>query len=400
MSKRKKSRGNNIRDANQASMVGWLLTDGAHDSLCIPGYTRLSESPEVLTAVNKMATLIGSMTIHLMANSSGGDVRIKNGLSRKVDITPNRYMSRMTLVSHVIRTLMLDGDGNAVVIPRTRDGYLDSLEPVPPSQVSFTPDGGFGYKIRLGGQEHNPDNLLHFVLNPNPEQPWRGDGYRVALRDVVKNLKQASVTKKSFMTDKWKPSLIIRVDSWAEELRTEEGRANFLRGFSPGDPGSPMLIPSDGMDVQQIKPLTLNDLAIHESVTLDKKTVAAILGVPAFVLGAGAFNREEWNAFVNTTVLPIVRGLEQELTRKLLISDEMFFRMNPWSLYAYDVHTLADIGGELYVRGIMTGNEVRDWIGQGPKEGLDELVILENYIPINKIGDQLKLKQTGGEEAG
>ena len=35
-----------------------------------------------------------------------------------------------------------------------------------------------------------------------------------------------------------------------------------------------------------------------------------------------------------------------------------------------------------------------------PREGLDELVILENYIPLNKIGDQLKLKQGGESNAG
>ena len=393
MSKRKKNRGNQIRDANRSSEVAWLLTDKAYDTLCIPGYTRLSDNPEVLMAVNKLAGLIGSMTIYLMANSEGGDVRVKNALSRKLDIEPNRYMTRMTLMSWIVRTLLLYGDGNAVVFPRTVQGYLKDLVPIDPARVSFAPDGGYGYRVRIDGQEHDPAGLLHFVLNPDQAQPWKGIGLRVALKDVAANLKQAAATKKGFMEDKWKPSVIIKVDSWAEELSTENGRDNYLRGFSTDRPGKPMIIPAEGMDVIQVKPLTLNDLAINDSVNLDKRTVAAILGVPPYVVGVGAFNREEWNSFINNTVLPLVRGIEQELTRKLLISEEMYIHMNPWALYAYDVQTLASIGGELYVRGIMSGNEVRDWIGQGPKKELEDLVILENFIPASMIGDQMKLNQ-------
>ena len=401
MSKRNKKRGHQIRDANlNPSAAAWLLTDSAYDTLCVSGYTRLSENPEILMAVNKVAALIGSMTIHLMANSAGGDVRIKNALSRKLDIEPNRYMTRMTLMSWIVRTLLLYGDGNAVVLPKTSGGYLEDLIPVPPSSVSLTGDGGYGYRISINGQERDPDQLLHFVYNSDPYQPWRGMGLRVALKDVAANLKQAAVTKKGFLADKWKPSVIIKVDSWAESMESPEGQDNFLARFAMDQPGKPLLIPAEGMEVVQIKPLTLNDLAINDSVTLDKRTVASIIGVPPYVVGVGAFNREEWNAFVNNTILPLVRIIEQEMTRKLLISEEMFVRMNPWALYAYDVQALASIGSELYVRGIMTGNEVRDWIGQGPKEGLDELVILENYIPLGKIGDQLKLGQQNAEEGG
>ena len=228
----------------------------------------------------------------------------------------------------------------------------------------------------------------------------------MALKDVAANLKQAAATKKGFLEDKWKPSVIIKVDSWAEELRTPEGRDNYLRGFGTDDPGKPMVIPADGMDVIQVKPLTLNDLAINDSVSLDKRTVAAILGVPPYVVGVGAFNREEWNSFINNTVLPLVKGLEQELTRKLLISEDLFFRMNPWALYAYDVQNLASIGMNMAARGLMLGNEVRDWLGLEPKEGLNTLKILENFISLDKIDDQLKLDQskksdgTGGEDDG
>ena len=405
MSKKRKNRGNQIRDADKRS-AAWLLADAAYDTLCVSGYTRLSENPEVLMAVNKLAGLIGSMTIHLMANSDGGDVRIKNALSRKLDIEPNRYMTRMTLVSWIVRTLLLYGDGNAVVLPKTSGGYLEDLVPIPPSRISFASDGGYGYRILIDGVAHDSGQLLHFVLNPDPVQPWRGMGLRVALKDVAANLKQAAATKKGFLEDKWKPSVIIKVDSWAEELRTPEGRDNYLRGFGTDDPGKPMVIPADGMDVIQVKPLTLNDLAINDSVSLDKRTVAAILGVPPYVVGVGAFNREEWNSFINNTVLPLVKGLEQELTRKLLISEDLFFRMNPWALYAYDVQNLASIGMNMAARGLMLGNEVRDWLGLEPKEGLNTLKILENFISLDKIDDQLKLDQskksdgTGGEDEG
>lgn len=400
MSKKKRT-GNAARDkpAQRSGSVGLVLgTDWG--TACLEGYTRLSDNPEVRMAVGRIADLISSMTIRLMANTDSGDVRIYNELSRRLDITPNPWMTRKTLMSAIIWTLLLDGSGNAVVWPHTRNGYLEELEPIAPSRVSFSSDG-YGYQVLIDGQPFSPDDFLHFVVNPSTERPWFGTGFRVALKDVVKNLQQAGKTKNAFMSSEWKPSVIIKVDGNSDELISEEGRRRLLNRYvKSSEAGEPWLIPAEQMEVVQVKPLSLNDLALSDSVKLDKQSVAAILGVPPYVVGLSGFNQSEWNHFISTTVMPIVRGIEQEMTRKLLLSPDWYISMNPWALYAYDLKDLAEIGGDLSAQGLMSGNEARAWIHLPPREGLDELVILENYIPRRLVGDQKKLNQEAGESNG
>lgn len=396
MSKRtKRGRATTRAEPNNQTAV-WLCQADQWDSLECRGYTTLAHNPEIATAVDTIAKLIGSMTIHLMENTQDGDVRVRNQLSRKLDIDPNENMTRSAFVQWIVKTMMLEGNGNAVVYPETRRGLLQNLQPIPPAFVSFVPDG-WGYRVVIGGKEYDPERVLHFAVNPSSQYPWLGEGYRVALADVANNLKQAAATEKGFMSSKWKPSIIVKVDALADEFSNPEGRRRLLESYiETTQAGEPWLIPAEQFSVEQVKPLTLSDLALADFVQLDKRTVAAILGVPPFVLGVGEFHRDAWNNFISTTIMPLARAIEQELTKKLLYDPGWFFRFNARSLYNYDLADLARVADDQFVRGIMTGNEVRDWIGLSPLPGLNDLVILENYIPRGMIGDQNKLN--GGEQ--
>lgn len=381
----------------EKDVVSWLCSSDAYDILTCKGYTSLSQNPEIITAVDKIAKLIGSMTLYLMENQEDGDVRIRNELSRKIDIEPCSSMTRSTFIQWIVRTLYLEGNGNAVVLPVFRRGYLQDLRPQPANTVSFNPLSYWDYQVMLSGTPYEPDEILHFVLNPDSTYPWKGDGYKVALTDVANNLKQAGVTEKGFMESKWKPSIIVKVDAMTDEYSSPEGRRKLLSEYiETGQAGEPWLIPAEQFSVEQVRPLSLADLALSDMVQLDKRTVAAILGVPPFVLGVGDFNREAWNNFISSTIMPIAQAIQQEMTKKLLYSPTLYFRFNPRSLYSYELRDMAAIADDQYVRGIMTANEVRDWLGLSPKDGLNELVILENYIPRGMIADQSKL-QNGGE---
>lgn len=56
---------------------------------------------------------------------------------------------------------------------------------------------------------------------------------------------------------------------------------------------------------------------------------------------------------------------------------------------------MVEAGTQMVDRNAMRRNELRDWVGLDPDPEMQELIILENYIPANKIGSQNKLK--GGE---
>lgn len=376
------------------SLVGFLPDAG---EICCPGYTPLSDNPEVQTACLRIAELIGSMTIYVMSNTDAGDVRIVNELSRKIDINPCDSMTRMQWMTSIVMNLLLYGRGNSVVIPHTHQGYLQSLEPIAADRVGFQPVGTSRreYRVLIDGVPRDPVELLHFAYNPDPDYLWKGRGLTVCLRDVVRNLGQAQATENAFMRSEWKPSLIVKVDALTEEFASPEGRAQLLESYiKPAVPGAPWMIPAEAFQVEQVKPLTLADLAIKDTVELDKRTVAAVIGVPAFLLGVGEFDRDEWNSFIQTKVRAIALGIQQELTRALITSPKWYILLNYWSLMDYDLKSMSDILLAGSDRGYVSGDEWRDRMHMAPA-GLREYRILENYIPADMAGAQKKLVQDG-----
>ena len=393
MSKKKKQK-RSIQNASPS--VAWLLSDA--EGISCSGYTSLDQNPEIMTGCRRIAELIGSLTIHLMANTDRGDERIINELSAKIDINPNPYQTRKSFIESVVMNLLLYGDGNSIVLPHTADGYLGSLEPISAQRVSFNPIGYTDYQVLIDGVPFNPLDILHFTLNPDSLYLWKGRGLRVSLKDVANNLKQAATTEKAFMESKWKPSVIVKVDALTEEFSTPSGRKKLREDYlETAEAGEPWIVPAEQFQVEQIRPLSLADIAINDNVQMDKRTVAAVLGVPPFLLGVGEYSKTAWNAFVSTTIRPIVIGLQQEMTKKLIMSPKWFLRFNILSLYDWDIQTLADVFGKLSDRGFVTGNEVRDRMGLSPKEGLDELKVLENYIGWDYSNLQKKLIQEEGE---
>ena len=375
-----------------------VVDSSTFDTLCCSGYTSLDKNPEIMRACLTIAQLIGSITIHIMTNTDKGDERVINELSSKIDINPNRYMTRSTWMTAIVMNLLLYGSGNSVVKVHTHNGMLEDMEPVSAGRVSFVSFGDYGYKVLIDGITYDPDEVLHFVFNPDKNYLFKGCGVKAQIKDIADNLKQAGATKKGFMESKWKPSLIVKVDASADEFSSKEGREKLIEEYlSTNEAGQPWILPLEQFDVKEIKPLSLNDLAISDAVEVDKRTIAALLGVPPFIVGVGNYNKEEWNAFVNNTVKPIVKGIEQEMTRKLIVSPKWYIRFNVLSLLDWDIKTIADVFGSLSDRGFVDGNEVRDRLGMSPRDGLDELRVLENYIPFDMSAYQKKLIQKGEE---
>ena len=395
MKNKGKARAANSRDAPQrreaAGATAWLCSPDAYKTFVGEGYTRLSDCPEVHMCVGVYADLISSMTLYLMQNTEKGDIRVKNALSKKVDIEPNRLMTRKQFMYNLVWTMMLPGDGNQVTYPRfTPDGLLDNLEPLKPSMVSFH-EIDSGYEIHYGSQRFTPDEVLHFVINPDPEQPWRGNGYRAVLRDVVKGLKQAGHTKQALLESP-APSIIVQVDGLSEEFSSKEGRKKLRAQYlDSSENGEPWFIPAENFKISTVKPLTLTDLAIAANMELDKRTAASIFRVPPFLVGIGAFNKDEFNNFINTGIMPKAQTIQQVFTKGLLYSPDLYWRFNPRSLYAYDIGELVSAGSAMVDRMALDRNEWRDWVGISPDPRMNELLGLENYLPVDMLGKQKKL---------
>lgn len=378
---------------NYDPVAVWLSGENTENILLPAGFTPVIKNEEVRKCVHRIADLVSSMTIMLMENGEAGDIRLKNELSKKIDIYPNNFMVRKNFIYKIVVDMITHG--NSVVMPRIQDGLLENLVIWDIDGVTYSGTDE-EYVIQYKLQKFDPDELLHFVLIPDDLFPFKGAGFVPIIKDSIANIVQANTTKTGFLQSKWRPSLIIKVETDLEEMQIQDERKKILNSYiGDTDKGEPWIIPASEIDVKEVRPLSLQDLAIQESLQLDKKAVAAAFGVPAYMLGVGNFNKDEYNNFISSVIMPIAKVIEQELSKKITYSPRWYFKFNAKSLMQYDLSETTTHVKEMVAGGLMNRNEGRNMFDMSPVEGLDEFVVLENYIPVSEVGNQKKLK--GGE---
>lgn len=392
----KKKKTKHSRAEPSKAMTAFLLGDSSND--IIPGYVRLSQQQDVQKCLFRIADLVSNMTIMLMENGENGDFRIKDELAKKVDVYPNKHLTRKNFITKIVMDML--NYGNSVVIPNYQGDYLKEMQIISGNSLSFIPQGS-DYMISASGNIISPDDVLHFVYFPDENSAWRGRGIAPLVKDTVKALLQENATKNGFLKSNWKPSLIISIEADAEQLQDEEMRSEILGSYTKTTKiGEPWLIPAGEIHIEKIQPLTLNDLAIQEGISLDLKSLAAGIGVPSFMVGVGEFKLDEYNNFIATTIMSVATVIQQELSRKLLISPHRYFKLNPKSLMQYTLTEKMGFVKEMVASGMLSRNEGRAEFDYSPvdKEGMNDYIVLENYVPVDRVGDQKKLK--GGDEDG
>lgn len=397
MAKRKKSRQPPAakRNAGDKSMVAFLSADDFLGCCSSGRYVRLDKMPEIVGIVRRFAEVVGGMTIHLMQNTDDGDVRIRNELSKFLDITPCSVMNRAQFVEYIIAEMLIRG--NAVVRPKTRAGILRDLQPIPHGRFNLNANiTGYDYTVTIDGVKYEPDEVLHFVYNPDDDLPFIGRGLALPLRELAASIKAGNDLQDDFMTSKYYPSLIVKADAVTEDFQSKEGREKIAQEYlETTRAGRPLVIPADLISIEQIKPFSLADLAIDSTTEFNHKKLAALFGVPPFFLGVGQYNAAEWNNFIQTKVRTFALYLGQEMTRKLIYKPEWYIRFNYLSILDFDIEKKGNIYLAYSDRGYVNGNEARNAIGIEPADNpaLKEYTRLENYIPAAMSGDQKKLNQ-------
>ena len=389
-----------------ASNVAYFFDTSGNNSHILAGYQSLDKNPDVQICVNTIADLVSSMSIQQLENVEGGDIRIYDEFSKKIDVSPNKHMTRKTFIQSIIREALLKGDGNCIVIPNFNrvDGnyYLNNLEILDMNRVTFYKYEDT-YKIKYLGHDLNPDEVLHFVFVPSRDCPYYGEGYAPILKDIVTNVAQGNATKNSFFKSKFAPSVIISVDADSEELMDNESREKILQSYIGNtEAGKPWLIPSNEITVHQVTPLSLRDLAINESLEIERKQIAAAFGIPPFMVGLGEFKREEYNQFISTKIKSFADVIQQELTKKLIFSNKRHFKFNARSLMQYEIKELSSLAKDLTGLGIINRNESRKLFDFEPinTPGMNDFSTLENYIKVDDLSKQKKLVQDKALEGG
>lgn len=306
--------------------------------------------------------------------------------------SPSALMTANTFWKNFIWSACMRGNGFGV-IGRSALGVPKSLSWVQPQVVSpeLSQDGTrLVYTIRLPRGEmyrFDQDDVLHY-----PFIGWDGLQGRAPLecaRDAVGLAAAAQEFNEQYFSHGSAADIKMEFPGPLQKEQVEHILKTYEKTRSGSRGQRYPLIAYGGGKVERID-FNAEDSQLLESRQFQVEDICRFFGVPPHMVGHtskttswGSGIEQQTLGFVKFTLRDILKGIEQEVNRKILRSGKFYCKFNLDALLRADSKGRAEfykaaIGGT-QSPGFMTVNEVRQLENLPPLPGGDEL-----YVPVSK----------------
>ena len=324
-------------------------------------------------------------------------IPIKNSTVQDVLRNPNKIMTTSEFLEKVSWLLLLNY--NAFIIPTyctwidektgAERRYYESLYPINPTQVDFIEDasGRLFVKFYFWNGENTTipyDDVIHIKYNYSVNQYMGGNlagqpDHEALLKTLELNNTLLNGVAKA-MKASYAVNGVVKYNSLLDDGKTEQAMRELERKLQNSESGFL------GIDLKsEFIPLK-KDSSVVDADTLkfiDEK-ILRNFGVPLAIL-TGDYTKEQYEAFYQKTLEPIIISISQAITKKLFTTRERAFgnkvELYPKSLIFMTVSQTLQMIDMLSPTGALFENEKRVALGLAPLPDLEG----KRYMSLNWI---------------
>lgn len=324
-------------------------------------------------------------------------VPVKHSTIQDVLSNPNQLMTTSEFLEKIVWLLMMNY--NAFVIPTyytwvddktgAERRYFESLYPINPTQVDFIEDGGGRLFVKFwfwnGYTTTIPyDDVIHIKYNYSINQYMGGNEFGQPDHQALLGTLELNNTLLQGIAKAMKASYavngVVKYNTLLDDGRTEAALKELETKLQNSESGFlPLDLKAD------FTPLPHKSELVNESTLkfIDEK-ILRNFGVPLSIL-TGDYTKEQYEAFYQKTLEPLILSISQAFTKKMFTSRERAFgnkiELYPKDLIFMTVSQTLEMINMLSPTGALFENEKRVALGLRPLPELEG----KRYMSLNWI---------------
>lgn len=357
------------------------------------GERRIKDSKAMqLSAVYACVELISSSIALMDINVKHKGTRERISEIRLRNLFYNSDISKFNLIHNLISDLLINGNGFAK-IERSTDGLPVSLRYLPAGNVTvFYKDKTYTevlyYQYNLGGKKIQPQDMIHIYKAALPH----GRAGLSILSDAKRSIDLADSAEDSaldFFSSGLNMNAIIHATQPMSQHQGEQAVKSMNGSLGMNTRGKAGVLKFLPFDLK-LEPLTntLKDSQLLETRQYNISDIARFFNIPISLLTENNQNAESvMLQFLTFCLNPYIIILEDEINRKLITVDDLYFDLDERAILRTDLKNTALYLKQLVDAAIISVNEARDLLGLPAKEGGEDLVKPYTDISQNKLTD-------------